>query len=477
MRNQFPGYYQLTPEEFKALWRDAKIVLDTNVLLYAYKTPSQGREALLQLLEKLKGRIWVPYQVAMEFQVNRLGVIAAEKKRMDSALKASETALGEILESLKSLDLDAREIGVDVGALHRDIETARGSIADALNKAKSSQPNVTHDDPIRTRIDAVLEGAVGSAPKDQQALDDAYERCKRRYELPMPPGFKDVGKSIEVKGDEYLVDGIKYQRQYGDALLWLQTLDFVKALDAKDVIFVTMDVKEDWWLRKDGMTIGPHPELVAEISRIGGVERFWMYTLPKFLEQSTNYLQTSLSARALEEVNEVAVRQAAVQLPIERQVFGGARSDQYGRMFDSAAEVAVLDWLISQGIDAVPSGSLFPDLLVHDSTGQYGVEVMRISSFPLKQNRLHVKLIEAETSVRRGRFASVTLILVGASELMKMVEGADEFFQTEIYRPLKRLSELMRHVGIIFGYVDSGNFIQVCNLAPVSSSASPLHNI
>lgn len=80
MQKKFFGYYAPTQVEYEKIWANALIVVDTNVLLSLYRLPKTAREEFLLVLTKLKSRLWIPYQVALEFQSNRLSVIASERK-------------------------------------------------------------------------------------------------------------------------------------------------------------------------------------------------------------------------------------------------------------------------------------------------------------------------------------------------------------------------------------------------------------
>lgn len=75
MRDAFPGYYRLTDEEFDDLWKEAIFVPDTNVLLALYRLSEASRAKLLTILEALSDHLFLPYQVAAEFQRGRIGVI------------------------------------------------------------------------------------------------------------------------------------------------------------------------------------------------------------------------------------------------------------------------------------------------------------------------------------------------------------------------------------------------------------------
>ena len=96
MRSSFCGYYPPTPDDYERLWKEATIVLDTNVLLNLYRLPTSARDEFLTVLDLLKDRLWVPHQVALEFQRNRLTVIAAERKSTEDALSSAQEIVGEL---------------------------------------------------------------------------------------------------------------------------------------------------------------------------------------------------------------------------------------------------------------------------------------------------------------------------------------------------------------------------------------------
>ncbi len=68
MRNEFPGYYRPSEQEFEDLWEQALIVTDANVLLTLYRLGDTTRERLLEILRKLEQRLFLPYQAGYEFQ-------------------------------------------------------------------------------------------------------------------------------------------------------------------------------------------------------------------------------------------------------------------------------------------------------------------------------------------------------------------------------------------------------------------------
>ena len=76
MRKAIFEYIELTDEEKKALWESATFVFDTNVLLNLYRYTAKTRDRLLQSLEELRDKLWMPHHVAEEFMKDRCKVIS-----------------------------------------------------------------------------------------------------------------------------------------------------------------------------------------------------------------------------------------------------------------------------------------------------------------------------------------------------------------------------------------------------------------
>ena len=81
MRDLFPGFYVPTAAQFARLWEECLLVLDSSVLLNLYRFPTSASRELLAVLQTFENRLWIPHQVALEFQRNRLGVRAEQLKK------------------------------------------------------------------------------------------------------------------------------------------------------------------------------------------------------------------------------------------------------------------------------------------------------------------------------------------------------------------------------------------------------------
>jgi hypothetical protein len=82
-----------TPDENEKLFEKCIFIFDANVLLNLYLYRSNASEDLLKILQRIAelGRLWLPFQAALEYQENRLGVIADQKKKFGQVKKFLQT--------------------------------------------------------------------------------------------------------------------------------------------------------------------------------------------------------------------------------------------------------------------------------------------------------------------------------------------------------------------------------------------------
>jgi hypothetical protein len=306
MKSSFTGFYAPTTEQYEILWKDALVVIDTNVLLNLYRLPTLARDEVIGLLEILKDRIWIPHQVGLEFQRGRLNVIAKERKVTEEALSAAQSVVGQVKNKVEGLQIDKRGLGIESKPLLDELENSNQKLIDAITAIHNSQLDVSSDDVVRQKLDELLEGRVGKGPTTQDELNALVSDGDERFSNKIPPGFADLDKDKNPNDSSFIYDHIKYQRKFGDLILWKQLLEHVKETKTKKVLFITADRKEDWWWREHGKTIGPHPELILEIKRVGGVELFWMYSSVQFVEHANKYSKAKVSTESVAEIEQVA---------------------------------------------------------------------------------------------------------------------------------------------------------------------------
>lgn len=289
MRDTFSGYYQPEESEFSVLWEDCLFVLDANVLLNLYRYSPQTSQVLIDILTQISDRLWIPHQVAFEYQENRLSAIAGQVKVYDE--------ISQILQNTqKNLEnsLSREHLSLDVETLLEKVKIAFAEIEEDLDQHRQQHPDLFNNDHIRDTITTIFNGKVGG-PYSQDELTKFYRAGDERYENKIPPGYEDRKKDgVKRYGNLILKD------KYGDLIAWFQIIDKAKS-ENKPMIFVTDDTKEDWWWIAQGKTVGPRPELITEIKNRADVS-FYIYTPRSFMLYAGDYLEIEVTDEIADEV-------------------------------------------------------------------------------------------------------------------------------------------------------------------------------
>lgn len=286
MRKLFAGYYPRPEKDLEALWERATFVFDANVLLNFYRYSPKTSESLRRSIAHVKPRIWVPYQAAAEFHQNRLPEISRQSAAYEKICKQADNLLS-------SLD-NARSHPFARDATLEPVRSALLTLKTELTTAKEEQLALVQGDTILERITDLLGNHVGDPPSEEEYVG-MLKLAETRITKHIPPGYKDAKK-----------DG---PRKCGDGVMWLEILAFAKQTKV-DVILVTDDSKEDWWLGEAGKTLGPRPELVREF-REQASRDFHMYDPTRFITFATKAMGRAADEGTLREVREVSKRRRA----------------------------------------------------------------------------------------------------------------------------------------------------------------------
>ncbi|EJI6690965.1 PIN-like domain-containing protein [Vibrio vulnificus] len=319
MKDKFKGFYSPTDTQIEDAWKDDStiFVFDTNVLINLYGYAEQTRKDFFDVLKKIDSKIWLPYQVGLEYQRRRLEVIREEKaifRKIDDSL----SKIDKIFENdFNQLALSRRfpKLSENTKDLQKDISKLVSNYKRSVKYWDDKQPCVRSHDEIRAKIDEIVSGRIGDKPENQQWLDKLYQDGEIRYKNNVPPGFKDNSKE-NAKDSIFSFDGLTYQRKFGDLILWKQLLENAKDSNIKYVVFVTDDAKDDWWYTLDSRgkkTIGPHANLKTEIYEEAGVEFFHMYSTSTFLESGKKILEVGVHDSSIDEASTAQIYQHTLE--------------------------------------------------------------------------------------------------------------------------------------------------------------------
>lgn len=287
MRDIFHHYYRPSDETFERWWREGIFIPDANVLLNLYRLNQETRDAILAAMGKLEDRLWIPHQFALEFHQNRLRVIH-ESRATYSLLKGllgeTKTKVGACITNHR------RDSVIDVAALEDALVSGLSVIEERLENLESAHPiqlrSAIKNDPILDEVTRLFHGRIGPL-YDEGRRKEMLAEANKRIESKVPPGYSDAAKG---------------ERATGDAVAWLQVLDWAKDRGLP-VILVTDDRKEDWYRKVGSTLVGPRPELIAEMKDVANVD-FYLYGTNSFLRYANQYLTASISEQIIEEHHE-----------------------------------------------------------------------------------------------------------------------------------------------------------------------------
>lgn len=344
MRDNFGEYYTPIDEEYKKFIEEGLIVLDANVLLAPYRLDVSTRNQVFRVLESLKDRIWVPYQAGWEYFQNRPGVLGGEDKVYANLSKPIEDAKAKVEEHLKTLAGHPVVTDSEKVKILRHLEDSLSLIKGLSDGRDEKLEDALRVDSVLIKWESVLTGRTGTPPT-RETRTKHEKLAQERYDSETPPGYLDKDKK---------------QNKFGDALMWLELIDHLKLQsDPPPVLFITNDVKDDWYRRQSGRTIGPRVELVREMREIG-VE-YYQQRLPAFLDRSSRILHQQVSSEVLKQVSRASAP--------------ARRSRDYEPLVTSILEGEFPSIQRARSVRPGPGG-VVPDIVFEGESGFIGVEIM-----------------------------------------------------------------------------------------------------
>lgn len=337
MRDIFRALMPLPPGNLEYEFDRAIIVLDTNVMLDMYRYSRPTSEHFLNLLEHIVERLWLPHQVGLEFLQRRAQV--RDEQTANHSARIDE--LSKLLNRFESAEKkshvghdEAEEAFID--ATKEYVEYLRKEREDIQAWAR-----VQNEDPVLSAFERYYEGRTASRPTTDWTAESTTEG-EKRFKAKVPPGYEDATKE---------------SNRFGDYFLWKECLKKC-AEDQLPLVFVTGDVKADWWSTgKDKKRLGPRHELLQEFLDATGQHLFMLDT-SQFFER----LRETIQASATEEVEAAAAAQTeidAAQAQRER------RTRVTKREFDAGVWQTILsaarnrpapdsDWLVEHSAYKAP---------------------------------------------------------------------------------------------------------------------------
>lgn len=288
MKKQFAEYYDLPNERIKEIWDNSLIVLDTNVLLNLYRYNGEARNEFINALKLYEGRLWIPYQVGLEFHRRRENIM---RKNAEAYETLGNSISVQLVKAVDILSNDyARHPYIDMKDIRKKVERCATSIRKSLEAQGEKHPDYFEKDDILDAVSNLFDGCVGNDFTEDE-LEALYQEGERRYANQVPPGYCDE-KNKKDKAKRSL---------YGDLVVWKQVIAYAKEKE-QCVIFITDDHKSDWWDKVEGKH-SPRKELIREFMDCTGHD-ILIYDSGRFLEYAKRN-KAKVSAKTIREVEKV----------------------------------------------------------------------------------------------------------------------------------------------------------------------------
>jgi hypothetical protein len=299
MKQHFKGYYGSSEEEIRALWSSATIVFDANVLLDFHRYEPETSATYLGLASAFSERLWVPFQAVQEYHENRASVRAG-------ATSAHVDQIDSITKLVNTIGQAPRKSHLAAGEKHKALVDAAKDLLEELEDARetvAARNAPTAQDPVLNRLsDLLSDDKIGPRPSEEE-LKRLFKIGAERFANKTPPGYKDAGNKPG-------------NRQYGDFVLWQQVMNHAKE-NRLDIILVTEDAKEDWWVSAHGKQIMPRPELINEFREFTDGQSIHLYNGLSFFDYAAEEVGDKPTPEAIkaarEDLEDVAQQRAEAE--------------------------------------------------------------------------------------------------------------------------------------------------------------------
>lgn len=234
--------------------KDYVVVLDANILLKIYRSSPDYAEFVLECLDRIKDYIFLPFNVQWEYEKHRKDEYSKKVKSIENSAKKCNQLISSMENKIKGQCDELSKNGYpDIDELINNLMKKVAEIGDEIDSYFMEHQNL--DFLNNWDEDKVFDLMKSFHEMPEPSASFVYKQCHEgeyRYRSETPPGYKDAKK-----------DGVS---KYGDLLVWAETYEYA-ASNNKNIIFVTDDVKEDWWEKSDDGRILFRKELVKEFSR------------------------------------------------------------------------------------------------------------------------------------------------------------------------------------------------------------------
>ena len=306
MKSKFHGLIPYNENDLSSIWKEAIFIVDTNVLLnfYRYST-KRSYSAIYDILKGFneQNRLYIPYQVALEYFFNCDSVINLQNQGIHNFSKQIKEKINNLTSEIKELTDTYKKthpylILDNFNPILDDIVSIQKKLEEIKNHELMSLKST---DEIQLNLLNLLRDSTGE-PYLKKKLLEIEQTAEDRYKKKIPPGWEDSQGSTK-KEDIRTFGEYQYNQKYGDYILWCQIIDRVRnSTEKKPIIFITEDSKSDWWVKKRDKIIRPQPHLLKEFYELTN-EEILIYRIDTFIQDAIIYNRVKVDPETFEELS------------------------------------------------------------------------------------------------------------------------------------------------------------------------------
>lgn len=294
MRETFREYYPLSQEEHKLIWNKAIIVFDTNVLLNFYRYSPNTFQTFSKILSMLSNKIWIPFQVAEEVHAYRLSVIDNQIKIYYEYRKKLDKLQKDFENEIKSPFISK--------LLLSETKDGFNKIKEELLVKEQFFKNLIQNDNILDTISNIFDKKIGHPLSKQEFQTILIKEGEKRFD----------NKSLAL----FMNDNITGSDRYNDLMLWFQLIKKAQS-DKCPILFITDEIKNDWWIQSESNTFSPNYNLLREFHNMTG-ELFYMYRAFNFLEYAKTLTKVGdIDETVMNEVKQFSSNEQMIYIEIK----------------------------------------------------------------------------------------------------------------------------------------------------------------
>lgn len=267
--------------------KNATIVFDTSSIGQLYYLTEETKKTMVDILNYLRDRIWMPAQVYLEYNKNREKLLRNPADEQYATPKFSQNQLVDELQVFVQKhrdnpyfhphfdDAQLAEIEKEINKIKESYKQIKAVVKEQNKKRREEIESMIQDsnhDVLWQVFSSVSKGVPFTYPE----LLGIVKEGKFRYDNSIPPGYKDR-ENDKKKGFQI----------YGDLIVWKEILRYAGE-EKKPVLFICDDMKED--LYRDAKNLLPRYELIKEFADIT-LQQCWIVPLGRFLALLELYIK------------------------------------------------------------------------------------------------------------------------------------------------------------------------------------------